>query len=158
MSITNHMSDGFHSGNVHASPEVRLCGDNCLERSQQAFESALKRAHEMGCSLAEIDRRFKFLLDAASNPHERSEIMLEYTLAIYELMYGQEHITVAYMLSVLAKLQAAHGKDEYGRYLKDWGSDIMNASRQEPTHEFFALFGYDQEMLNEASKTDSANS
>lgn len=116
-------------------------------------------ARDLGCGLKDIDKRFKYLLETtAKNQHEQAEVILEHALAIYEAAFGQEDPSVAHMLSTLAKLQASHGKQEYGNYLESWGSDILSSTREEPTHEFFNLFGWNQTPSAEAPVEDCGSS
>jgi hypothetical protein len=143
--------NGSASFRYAPTPDVRKpeklcsCAGECLERARNAYEAASTSAKLDARNAAEISKRFQFLRDAVGKDrHKEAEVLLENAVALYEAAFGQEHPTVANLMLELAALNNLHGNDEYAKYLSTWAGDILNAKRDEPTHEFFALFGYDE--------------
>lgn len=94
--------------------------------------------------LCDLQKKFSLLRDVdATDKHKDAEITLEHALALYEAAFGQEHRSVAEIMQALAEVYTAHGKPDYAEYMRGWANDILNRPKDEPTHEFFHLFGMD---------------
>jgi hypothetical protein len=120
------------------------CSGNCMETARALFEGASAMANPADRNHQDVVKRFQFVKDvAATDPHKEAEIVLEQAVALYELAYGQEHPSMAEIMLRLADVYAMHGNKDSAEYMRNWANDILNTQRQEPTHEFFHLFGMD---------------
>ncbi|HEY9789477.1 MAG TPA: tetratricopeptide repeat protein [Candidatus Obscuribacterales bacterium] len=121
------------------------CTGECLQAAKAVFAEASAAAQAMGCRNPDLAKRFQFLLDLAENDrHQEAEVLFEHAVALYEAVYGQEHVMVAQMLQNLSRLYERHGNHDYAQYLAGWANDMLSAQREEPVHEFFNLFGLDK--------------
>ena len=138
-------NDRFEPRRVFAQMQARGCSGNCIDAARAAFEAADRQSNSLGQVRADLNKRFDFLHDVSGHDeHRQAEILLEHTLALYEALHGQEHPAVANLMLDLAALHKAHGNSDYAAYLIAWANEILNKPKDEPTHEFFHLFGYDQ--------------
>lgn len=109
-----------------------------------AFELASQTAKPNSQDMADLAKRFAFVRDAdAKDKHKEAEITLEHALALYEAAFGQEHPSVAEIMFALSDVYRAHGKQTSADYMRRWADEILHRPKDEPTHEFFHLFGMD---------------
>ena len=121
-----------------------VCSGDCVEQARKAFERASTVALPESREMADLQKRFALLRDVdATDKHKDAEITLEHALALYEAAFGQEHQSVAHIMLALAEVYAAHDKRENAEYMRTWASEILSRPKDEPTHEFFHLFGMD---------------
>jgi hypothetical protein len=107
-----------------------------------AFDKASLSAKPESTEMDHLTKRFRVLRDIDSNDkHKEAEINLEHALALYEAAFGQEHPGVAHIMMALADVYRSHGNDESARYMVNWANEILQRPKEEPTHEFFHLFG-----------------
>lgn len=94
--------------------------------------------------MADLQKKFSLLRDVdGTDRHKDAEITLEHALALYEAAFGQEHPSVAQIMLALAEVYCAHDKADAGEYMRCWAQEILHRPKDEPTHEFFHLFGMD---------------
>lgn len=150
MSTDSHVSGGstFQGGNSTSrglAAHERTCSGECRTRARAAFDVAEQAGQSLGQVRLDLSKRFQYLYDVSgSDRHKEAEILREHTLALYEALYGQEDPTVAEALLELASLYTAHGNTASAEYMINWANDILKKPKDEPTHEFFHLFGYDK--------------
>lgn len=151
--MNNHMpSDSdftkSNSGAVNAvtagsySSTARTCDGQCVETARKLLDTAIAAASPLGKEKNDLSKRFQYLLDVSGDDrHKQAEVFSEHALALYEAMYGQEHPSVAQLLMDLGDLYTTHGGAESAEYVRNWAAEILNRPKEEPTHEFFNLFG-----------------
>ena len=139
-------SESAAGGTQKSSPEKSQCTGSCLESAKKVFDNASESLRPSGTAgHSDVAKRFQFVSDvAATDPHNEAEILLEHALALYELVYGQEHPSVAEIMKVLAVVYAQHGNKDGAEYMDRWAQEILSRPKEEPTHEFFHLFGMDR--------------
>jgi hypothetical protein len=121
-----------------------VCSGDCIDQARKAFERASVAALPESREMADLEKRFSLLRDVdATDRHKDAEITLEHALALYEAAFGQEHPAVAHIMLALAEVYTAHDKREHAEYMRKWASEILSRPKDEPTHEFFHLFGMD---------------
>lgn len=124
---------------------AQYCTGDCIVNARQMYELAETSIKPSTANRSEVHKRFQFLNEAAAtDTHKQAEILLEHALALYELMYGQEHPSVAKVMFQLAAIYSLHGNKEQAAYMTQWANEIMKMPKEEPTHEFFHLFGLDK--------------
>jgi hypothetical protein len=127
------------------SIEPGHCTGECLPLARDVYERASHIASQSAINRDEISKRFQFVTDvAATDTHKQAEILLEHALALYELINGQEAPSVAQLMLRLASTYAVHGKADSAEFMTRWAQEILQAPKNEPTHEFFHLFGMDR--------------
>jgi hypothetical protein len=154
MNSNTHMPAGSAGSNVPAQQQHAQkssgansfsCNGTCMENARMLFDRATNAATPLPNNHQDISKRFQFLNEvAATDPHKEAEIMLEHALALYELVYGQEHPLIAELMLRLAEVYTQHGNKDSADYMRTWANDILSTEREEPTHEFFHLFGMDR--------------
>jgi hypothetical protein len=127
-----------------------VCTGECVEQARRAFERASAAALPEPREMADLEKKFSLLRDVdATDKHKDAEITLEHALALYEAAYGQEHPSVAQIMMALAEVYTAHGKPDSADYMRRWANEILSRPKDEPTHEFFHLFGMDRQQESE---------
>jgi hypothetical protein len=130
-------------GSAYSPGCVRTCEGDCLNTARAALQQARHDAASLGRARKDIERRFDYLRDICGNDrHTEAEIDMEQTLALYEALLGQEHPEVAQRMLELAAVQKAHGNASSASYLTDWAENILRSPKEEPSHEFFHLVGW----------------
>lgn len=121
-----------------------VCSGECANQARNAFARASAVAIPPAADLSDLQKKFSLLRDVdGTDKHKDAEITLEHALALYEAAFGQEHPSVAFIMQALAEVYTAHGKPDYADYMRGWANDILSRPKDEPTHEFFHLFGMD---------------
>lgn len=141
-SAPTHYETSPSRGSTRVNSTDQYCAGNCMDAARSVYNVAREAARPAAENLSDINKRFKFLNDvAATDPHKEAEILLEHALALYELIYGQEHPLVAEIMLKLSAIYSLHGNKESAEYMTRWAREILDRPKQEPTHEFFHLFG-----------------
>jgi hypothetical protein len=118
------------------------CTGRCVEVARLAFEKASYSARPESREMDNLSKRFRLLRDIdATDKHTEAEINLEHALALYEAAFGQEHPAVAHIMLALADVYRSHGNEDSAKYMTSWADEILQRPKDEPTHEFFHLFG-----------------
>jgi hypothetical protein len=127
-----------------AKQSYLVCAGDCVERARRAFERASAIALPEPREMADLSKKFGLLREVdGTDKHKDAEITLEHALALYEAAYGQEHPSVAQIMLALAEVYTSHNKLDSAEYMRRWANEILNRPKNEPTHEFFHLFGMD---------------